>query len=64
MNDSLEEIRKLLREVFTTPAAVETWLDTPDRRFAGRTPREELSTPGGAARVRALVLAAIHGIPP
>ncbi len=64
MPDAIDEIRKLLREVFTTETAVDEWLETKDPQFRGLTPREAASQPEGATKVRDLVLRMIHGIPP
>lgn len=68
MNDadrppSLADLHEQLRLVFSTVAAVDEWLDTPDPSLDGLSPKEMIAQQGGPQRVRNVVLRMIHGIP-
>ncbi len=63
-DDDVREIRLLLKQVFSTEAAIEQWLNTPDRKCDWKAPRELLQTKADAARLKHLVLQMVHGIPP
>jgi hypothetical protein len=63
-DEKLYELRILLRQVFTTEAAIDEWLDSEEARFSGLSPRQLANQVGGGEKVRALVMQMIHGIPP
>jgi putative toxin-antitoxin system antitoxin component (TIGR02293 family) len=56
-------VHRIAREVFTTDEAVATWLSTPDRSLAMRTPLDMLATDVGTAKVENLASAMVHGVP-
>jgi uncharacterized protein (DUF2384 family) len=60
---SLSDLRALLRQVFSSDAAVDEWLETPDRSLEWLSPRDMALQHGGLQRVRELIVRMIHGIP-
>lgn len=56
-------LRHLLKDLFTTDAAIAQWLNGQDAALGNRTPLEMLATDIGAAKVENLTKAMMHGVP-
>lgn len=62
MSNQEARFRQLLGEVFTTEAAIDEWLDTPDKMLGWLAPRTLIES--DPDQVEARIFRMIHGLPP